>query len=52
MKGNKKERLFFVKEMPENEEIDISKAQVISHNEIDRLLKESQKRKIKKPKKS
>jgi len=51
MKNNKKDQLFFVKEMPENEEIDVSKARVVSQAELDQLLKESAKRKTKKVKK-
>jgi hypothetical protein len=37
--------------MPESEEIDISKARVIPHAEVDRLLKESAKPKTKRAKK-
>ncbi|MDX2002091.1 MAG: hypothetical protein SFW35_06655 [Chitinophagales bacterium] len=39
MKTNKKYPLAFVKEMPEHEEIDISKAPIVPQQEIENLLK-------------
>jgi hypothetical protein len=49
MKANNK-KLFFVKEMPASEEQDVSKLNKISNGEFEKLLKESKKTKIKKPK--
>jgi hypothetical protein len=38
MKNNKKHPLAFVKEMPESEEVNISRATRVSHEEIEKLL--------------
>jgi hypothetical protein len=43
----KKDKLFFVKEMPANEEQDVSRLKRLSHTEVDRLLKDSKKSKRK-----